>query len=983
MFHTFDTSDHKTCASPLKVLQNFYMDHEKAVDFTISRISLPMIRFIYMKGLKNTDEKIKEEIVKSGIRFLSCIGSQFHMIVQEITNAIPTASDEDLINYCGIIRFLKDCFSNPDLSMPRLKVEVKLLEGLTSFLLKIKITDLIDSYISNDEGRVALTLEVVEIFTEIIDFLYGSTQSWTREELVEMVRSIPAINKALEDYEKDFIELCKVLCTFRIEDSCVVFKDTSGTEQAIYEELPPLLIKALRYSILSVVVMQKVMYSTKPLDFNYFPQWMMSLVSCIRSNEPHICKVSIEGLIYVISSSRVEKVFLKLKDMIKAQAGSLCLPLAISISMDPQTPEQNTGSIRAGIVKDKKLSIPELVIEKLWQLMDYQPFHDSAIVMLKEINLLVPDLIIKNIAGIISSHNYEEKEKAFQRFSMFWKLTMSNLETKSDSSIMQVNKQGLVMMIEFLDDENPLLRHAAKNWLIESIAYFERIIDPILEDILKSTTFYVSESGQFFYTDTYDTRKVYARFKKLKNILQSITELFSSFLLKNYLSPTIRAYTPNLMEAELLSPTKEDVTYFDLLIVLCIRFIQGQALESLSPVFAKDNQKVSSVSCEFFDLLVTNIPQKALDIAKYVYKPLLIVQRHAVTNNNFEMQVQLLSLLKFIIFGKQTLNNAEKKNELLAILNSPMLMPKIIQGLNSRSPYVLLQYVNFINQSMQTLCEVLPAEDLDRLISQILKTYRSLIDKYSAGTVVEDESQIVIQEQQRGENNEVDITGRGRGGNLFENTGIQLQSNIMELNSILIDGIYFIYNYFLNIQEVEEADIRDSSKFGAGSDNKLIKIITLGTMGKTGGKGENEDPVHMEIARSLVLNLKKTIKVFISCWSSAEGLDKFFNLYNLGVNIFSFEVFQDYNVAPDSDESTHIRNVKASIIRIIRSLYIKFKEICMDTFLEVWFNEVKFKVYPPEMTKLNRAGKFVSSCDPDANFVLASHPNARVHQMSA
>ena len=196
---------------------------------------------------------------------------------------------------------------------------------MTSFLIKIKITDLIDSYITNDEGRIALTLEVLEIFTEIINFLYDPTQNWTREELVEMVRSIPAINKALEDYEKDFIELCKVLCTFRIDGNCVVFKDASGSEQAINEELPPLLIKALRCSMLSVVVMQKVIYSTKALDFNYYPPWMISLVSCIKSNEPHICKISIEGLIYVISSRRVEKVFLKLKYMIKNQAGNILL----------------------------------------------------------------------------------------------------------------------------------------------------------------------------------------------------------------------------------------------------------------------------------------------------------------------------------------------------------------------------------------------------------------------------------------------------------------------------------------------------------------------------------------------------------------------------------------------------------------------------------------------------------------------------------
>lgn len=614
--------------------------------------------------------------------------------------------------------------------------------------------------------------------------------------------------------------------------------------------------------------------------------------------------------------------------------------------------------------------------------MDFQPFHDAAISMLREIGIIVPELIARNILSTIASHNYDEKEKAFQRFSMFWKLTMSNTQYCNDEYISEINKQGLVMMIEFLDDENPLLRHASKNWLVESINFFEKILDPLLEDVLGTTSFYVSEAGQFFYTDTYDTKKVYARFKKLKNILVSITDIFSKFLLEHTLSDNIRKFTPCLMEFQLLKADRKEATYFELLIVLCIRFIQGQALESLSPAFAKDNQKVSSVACEFFDLLVTNIPQKAIDIAKYVYRPLLIVQRHAVANNNFEMQVQLLSLLKFIIFGKSTMNSPEKKTELLAILNSPLLMPKIIQGLNSRSPYVLLQYVNFINQAMPTLCEVMPSENLDKLIAKILKTYRDLIDRYSQGTLAEEESTILIQEEKRGEQAGTEILETKKGGNLFEKTGIQLQSNIMELNSILIDGIYFIYNYFLNIQEVEDAPMRDSAKYSSHQDNTLLKIITLGTLGGGANKNDSESMRFLEIAKSLVLGFKRTIKVFISCWTSVDEFDKFFNLYNLGMPVFNYEVFQEYNMTDDIDESTHIRNVKISIIRIIRSLYIKFKDICMDTFLEVWYSEVKYQVYPPEKAKLNRIGKFVDSANIDANTIFAPYSDAGVHQLS-
>ena len=70
-------------------------------------------------------------------------------------------------------------------------------------------------------------------------------------------------------------------------------------------------------------------------------------------------------------------------------------------------------------------SVPEIVIEKLWQLMDYQPFHDSvgasltkAIKMLREINILVPELIAGSINKIVHSTHYDEKEKSFKAGSL-------------------------------------------------------------------------------------------------------------------------------------------------------------------------------------------------------------------------------------------------------------------------------------------------------------------------------------------------------------------------------------------------------------------------------------------------------------------------------------------------------------------------------------------------------------------------------------
>jgi len=60
----------------------------------------------------------------------------------------------------------------------------------------------------------------------------------------------------------------------------------------------------------------------------------------------------------------------------------------------------------------------------------------------------------------------------------------------------ELNKVGLFIMLEFLENENPLLRHASKNWLIESIPQFYRIIDPLFEVLLKANSAcYITDMG--------------------------------------------------------------------------------------------------------------------------------------------------------------------------------------------------------------------------------------------------------------------------------------------------------------------------------------------------------------------------------------------------------------------------------------------------------------------------------------------------------
>lgn len=40
------------------------------------------------------------------------------------------------------------------------------------------------------------------------------------------------------------------------------------------------------------------------------------------------------------------------------------------------------------------------------------------------------------------------------------------------------------MMLDFLNDENPIIRHTAKNWLMDSIPMLNRILDPLFEVLI-------------------------------------------------------------------------------------------------------------------------------------------------------------------------------------------------------------------------------------------------------------------------------------------------------------------------------------------------------------------------------------------------------------------------------------------------------------------------------------------------------------------
>ena len=108
-------------------------------------------------------------------------------------------------------------------------------------------------------------------------------------------------------------------------------------------------------------------------------------------------------------------------------------------------------------------------------------------------------------------------------------------------------------------------------------------------------------------------------------------------------------------------------------------------------------------------------------------EPLLIVLSHAIQNRDYVMQVQLINLLKVILFQSSYCRFDATKAECMSLLSSQYFIPNLLKGLELRISYVRVQYINFISLCIGVLTDHLKHPVLTALIQSVLKTYYDLI----------------------------------------------------------------------------------------------------------------------------------------------------------------------------------------------------------------------------------------------------------------
>lgn len=120
----------------------------------------------------------------------------------------------------------------------------------------------------------------------------------------------------------------------------------------------------------------------------------------------------------------------------------------------------------------------KLALEKLWSLLDYPHMHSKIIDLIVGFSKYFPFEFTETVKRSFNTHSAPDKEASIQRFSHFWRLTGYKYKDLLNihKEFVELNKVGLFRMLDFLDDQNPLVRHAAKNWLMESMTLLTRVI---------------------------------------------------------------------------------------------------------------------------------------------------------------------------------------------------------------------------------------------------------------------------------------------------------------------------------------------------------------------------------------------------------------------------------------------------------------------------------------------------------------------------
>lgn len=200
--------------------------------------------------------------------------------------------------------------------------------------------------------------------------------------------------------------------------------------------------------------------------------------------------------------------------------------------------------------------------------------------LLKKFDGLLPAIFSEVVINDLKEKAPRDiKERGIKKFSTFWNLTAfdyPNYRPFYEKDTGERRFGALHNVLHFLEQNDPTLRLSCRSWLSESKHFYNRILDPLLEEFLQNSKVFVTFTKQIFFYDMYDTKIVSENFGKLRNIILNTQDEMIKYMIANYTSDFVQRDFLLMFDWMLPKHNRpKQHKYLEIIVFITLQFIMG------------------------------------------------------------------------------------------------------------------------------------------------------------------------------------------------------------------------------------------------------------------------------------------------------------------------------------------------------------------------------------------------------------------------
>lgn len=222
------------------------------------------------------------------------------------------------------------------------------------------------------------------------------------------------------------------------------------------------------------------------------PEWLISVINCSKTKRAKIALISTETFLNIISKKCTweNDPVNKLQDLIVKSGFE-----GMSIEGVAGASNRANRNIYQTLQDTRNHHCTD-IIQNLWSLLDEEEDHQKIVTLLKKFDALLPAIFSEVVINDLKDKAPREvKERGIKKFSIFWNLTAfdyPNYRPFYEKDTTDRRYGALHNVLHFLEQNDPTLRLSCKSWLSESKLFYNRILDPLIEEFLHNSKVFVT-----------------------------------------------------------------------------------------------------------------------------------------------------------------------------------------------------------------------------------------------------------------------------------------------------------------------------------------------------------------------------------------------------------------------------------------------------------------------------------------------------------